>query len=127
MLRTNTGTDGYERQAELMRALAHPTRLRILETLAELGECCVCHLTAILKQRQPYVSQQLMVLRDKGVVADRKDGIMVFYRLEDERIAALIMLSRQVLVAGGGDASFPAIPESPVEGCPCPECTGHLP
>jgi ArsR family transcriptional regulator len=124
-------THGYRQQADLIRALAHPTRLRILEILAECGECCVCHLTAILKQRQPYVSQQLMVLRDKGLATDRKDGVMVYYRLADPRIRELISLTHDLLVAtdveaakrlAAGEAVFPAIPQPPVPGCPCPVC-----
>jgi len=122
---------GYRQQADVIRALAHPTRLRILEILAECGECCVCHLTAILKQRQPYVSQQLMVLRDKGLATDRKDGVMVYYRLGDPGIRDLISLTRDLLVAtdveaatrlAAGEAVFPAIPQPPVPGCPCPVC-----
>ncbi len=105
--------------------MAHPTRLRILEVLASQGECCVCHLTAILRQRQPYVSQHLMVLRSQGLVLDRKDGAMVYYQLADPRIADLISLSRQVLLGSGVEARSAAIPESPVPGCPCPECAAR--
>jgi DNA-binding transcriptional ArsR family regulator len=111
-----------EQQAELLKAMAHPTRLRILEILSHAGECCVCHLTAVLRQRQPYVSQHLMVLRAKGLVNDRKDGIMVYYRLADERIAKLLSLARELLGASGEQVPLAAIPESPVEGCPCPVC-----
>jgi len=46
--------DGYARQAELIKTLA-------------AQEACVCHLTAVLRQRQPYVSQQLMLLREAGL------------------------------------------------------------
>ena len=112
---------GYGQQAELLKAMAHPTRLRILEILSQTGECCVCHVTAILKQRQPYVSQHLMVLRAQGLVTDRKDGIMVYYRLADQRIAQLIGLSRELLPSVTQVASM-AIPKSPVEGCSCPAC-----
>jgi ArsR family transcriptional regulator len=117
--------NGYKQQAEWMRAMAHPTRLRILEILAQRGECCVCHITAILRRRQPYVSQHLMVLRSQGLVADRKDGAMVYYHLADARIADLISLSRQVLLASGAEAQVPHIPEPPVRGCPCPECAAR--
>ncbi len=113
---------GYKQQADLIGAMAHPTRLRILEILAERGECCVCHLTAILRQRQPYVSQQLMVLRSKGLVTDRKDGVMVYYRLVDPRVGDLISLTRDVLLKADVEGGFPPIPKKPVPGCPCPEC-----
>ena len=65
--------DPYRVQADLIKAMAHPTRLHLLDILAQ-GEACVCHLTTILGQRQPYVSQHLMVLREAGLVTDRKDG-----------------------------------------------------
>jgi ArsR family transcriptional regulator len=114
--------DGHKQQAALIGAMAHPTRLRILEILGERGECCVCHLTAILRQRQPYVSQQLMVLRNKGLVSDRKDGVMVYYRLVDPRVRDLISLTRELLPKAGDAGAFPPIPNEPVPGCPCPEC-----
>jgi DNA-binding transcriptional ArsR family regulator len=118
---------GYRQQAGLLRALAHPTRLRILEILSLSGECCVCHLTAILRQRQPYVSQHLMVLRSHGLVEDRRDGVMVYYRLSDQRIRELIDLTRELLRSCGVEAHFPPVPDVPVPGCPCPECTARLP
>ena len=113
----------YRELAGLVRAIAHPTRLYILDILSK-GEACVCHLTNILEQRQPYVSQQLMILREAGLVCDRKEGLMVYYRLADERIAHIVALTREVMQAQGTVADFPSIPTSPVEGCPCPKCAG---
>ena len=118
-------THGYREQANLLKAMAHPTRLRILEILAH-EECCVCHLTAILKQRQPYISQHLMVLRGQGLVDDRKDGVMVYYRLADPRVTQLLSWTRQLLQASGVEVSPSSIPASPVEGCPCPKCVESL-
>lgn len=66
-----------------------------------------------------------MVLREKGLVSDRKDGVMVYYRLADTRTAALLALSRELLRTGGQSAEFPAVPESPLEGCPCPACASR--
>ena len=43
----------------------------------------MCHLRTVLRRPQTYVSQQLRVLRDAGMVADRKDGVLVYYRLAD--------------------------------------------
>lgn len=70
----------YRAEAQLFRALSHPVRLAILDILRD-GEQCVCHMEAILGLRQAYISQHLMVLREAGLVADRKDGWNVFYRV----------------------------------------------
>jgi len=113
--------DPYEQQAELIKAVAHPIRLHTLDILSK-GEACVCHLTTILKQRQPYVSQHLMTLREAGLVQDRKDGVMVYYRLSDEHIIQVMVLAREVLRSMGVEVDFPAIPVPPVKGCPCPKC-----
>jgi len=114
--------DGYERQAQLFRALSHPVRLRILDILAR-QEACVCHLTAILEQRQPYVSQQLATLRDAGLVADRREGTLIYYRLADEHLAKLLGEGRTVVEDLGEDElAFPAVPQQALDNCPCPRC-----
>ena len=114
--------DGYEKQAQLFRALSHPVRLRILDILAR-QEACVCHLTAILEQRQPYVSQQLATLRDAGLVADRREGTLIYYRLADEHLAKLLGEGRAVVEdLGEGELVFPAVPQQALDNCPCPRC-----
>ena len=110
----------YGQQAALFKALSHPARLRILELLAQ-EEACVCHLTAALGQRQPYVSQQLMVLREAGLVMTREDGLLVYYRLRDERSEGVRDLLTAARVALGLPA--PAPTPRPVPGCPCPRCS----
>jgi ArsR family transcriptional regulator len=117
--------NSYKGQAALHRALAHPVRLRILEILAG-EEACVCHLTAVLHKPQPYVSQQLSMLKDADLVADRREGTLIYYRLQNERVAALLAAGRNAVsgegeMGEGGQASMP-VPESPVPGCPCPSC-----
>jgi len=112
--------DAFVLQADLLKAIAHPMRLCILDILSHAGECCVCHLTAVLKQRQPRVSQHLMVLRSKGLVTDHRDGTLVYYRVADQRIGQFIELLRQA-VPTSDDVHF-EIPPSPVEGCVCPAC-----
>jgi len=109
-------TTEYKQQTALFKALAHPARLRILDLLAQ-GEVCVCHLTAVLGKRQPYVSQQLMILREAGLVTDRKDGLMVYYRLRDGGVRDLLAAGRAAL-----GLPAPALPPQPVPGCPCPHC-----
>jgi DNA-binding transcriptional ArsR family regulator len=112
-------------QAALHQALAHPVRLQILEVLAH-GEACVCHLTAVLGRRQPYVSQQLAALRDAGLVVDRREGTLIYYHVRDARLVALLALGRTLAGAdqGGGDRA-PALAAGPVPDCPCPKCQGH--
>lgn len=65
----------------LLKAFADPVRLRILSLLADRDEVCVCHLHDALELPQPTVSRHLAYLRKNGLVATRKDGLWVFYRL----------------------------------------------
>jgi DNA-binding transcriptional ArsR family regulator len=117
-------TSGYQKQAQLFRALSHPVRLRILDILSR-QEACVCHLTAILGKRQPYVSQQLATLRDAGLVTDRREGTLIYYSLADEHLAELLAEGKAVvhdLVEEG--IAFAPVPESALAHCPCPRCQG---
>jgi ArsR family transcriptional regulator len=75
-----TGTHDVQPLARLLKALADPTRLRVVAALAQ-GELCVCHLEAVLELPQPTVSRQLAILRAAGIVADRREGTWVHYRL----------------------------------------------
>ena len=81
--------DFFEEQAALFKALSHPVRLAILEILCE-GEECVCHMEATLGLRQAYISQQLMVLRDVGLVENRRDGWNNFYYVVKPEIYAVL-------------------------------------
>lgn len=116
----NTPTQMYKQQTTLFKALAHPARLHILDLLSRQGEACVCHLTAVLRKRQPYVSQQLMVLREAGLVDTREDGLMVYYRLRDERHEDV----RDLLAASRAALGLPTLAPTtgPVPGCTCPTC-----
>ncbi len=81
--------NAYQTQTQLFKALAHPERLRLLNALRAQEEC-VCHLTALLRKRQAYVSQQLMALRNAGLIADRKEGLRVYYHIQDPRVLTLL-------------------------------------
>jgi len=63
--------DPLEDSAALFKLLSHPSRLAILQVLRD-GEECVCHMEAALGLRQAYISQQLMVLRQAGLVISAK-------------------------------------------------------
>jgi DNA-binding transcriptional ArsR family regulator len=106
----------YQKPAKLFHVLSHPARLRILDILRG-GEECVCHIQAVLGKRQAYVSQQLMVLRDAGLVTDRKEGLNVYYQLTEPAVADVL-----AIVLG------PSEPRSQCEETACPRCsTGQQP
>jgi DNA-binding transcriptional ArsR family regulator len=112
-----TSTHLYDRQAAVCRALSHPARLAILGAL-RAGEQCVCHIEAALGLRQAYISQQLMVLREAGLVIDRRDGWNIFYRLRDPGTSRLIrILNSQV-----GMPAPRVRPSKRLPACPCPKC-----
>lgn len=85
--------------ADAAKGLAHPTRLRLLAMLAT-GELCVCQMTAVLELAPSTVSQHLSVLSRGGLVAERKEGKLVFYRLGEAAIARAL---REPIVAALAD------------------------
>jgi ArsR family transcriptional regulator len=117
----------YEREAQIFGALSHPVRLRILDILAQ-GEACVCHLSAVLQQRQAYVSQQLAKLKEAGLITDDKQGLYVYYRLVGPGDERVLDRARQCLVDLTGDESLLQV-EVPAHGeleCSCPKCQARL-
>jgi DNA-binding transcriptional ArsR family regulator len=84
-------TDDRIRQlkADLLKALGQPTRLKILELLAQ-GERCVCEIFPAIGGEQSNVSKHLGFLRSQGIVLADRRGMRVFYRLADKRIARLL-------------------------------------
>lgn len=74
-------TDTLDRPVRLLKAVADPVRLRLLHLLAARDEICVCHLHEALELPQPTVSRHLAYLRKNGLVATRKEGLWVHYRL----------------------------------------------
>ncbi len=71
----------FEARAKVMKALAHPTRLFVVDELSR-GERCVCDLTEMIGADMSTVSKHLSVLKSAGIVADEKRGMQVFYRLK---------------------------------------------
>lgn len=70
-----------ELKADVLKALAHPTRLTMVEALAN-GEKCVCELNEFFAADHSTISKHLTILKLSGLVSDRKDGLKVYYRLE---------------------------------------------
>lgn len=69
---------------EFTRALADITRVRILTLLSRQPELCVCEFTQVLEMPQPKISRHLAILRNKGLLHDRREGQWVHYRLHPE-------------------------------------------
>lgn len=82
-------------RAEFFRALGHPARLIILESLRN-GEKSVNELQTILGIDQSSVSQQLATLRNRNIVETRKDGTTVYYRVRDDMIFQLLDVAREI-------------------------------
>jgi ArsR family transcriptional regulator len=70
----------YESRAAVLKALAHPTRLFLVDELAR-GERCVCELTAMVGADISTVSKHLSVLKNIGILQDEKRGLQVYYSL----------------------------------------------
>ena len=76
-------------KADLLKALGQPTRLKILELLAD-GERCVCEIFPAIREEQSNISKHLGFLRNQGIVVADRRGMRVFYRLADRKIAKLL-------------------------------------
>jgi DNA-binding transcriptional ArsR family regulator len=88
-LRYDSDQDTAEGAAELLGALAHPLRLRLVSELAG-GARCVHELVDVLGVSQPLVSQHLRVLRSARLVAGRRRGREIAYSLVDEHVAHIV-------------------------------------
>ena len=82
-------------KAEFFKALAHPLRIAILDGLRQ-GERSVNDLSAALRVEQSTLSQQLAVLRGRDIVNGRKEGLNVFYSVNDPTVFKLLDVARQI-------------------------------
>lgn len=88
----------YQARARVIKALAHPTRLFIVDQLAE-RERCVCELTAMIGADMSTISKHLSVLKDAGILSDDKRGLQVYYRLRVPCVLKLFTCIEGVLQA----------------------------
>lgn len=84
-----------ERASRSLKAMSHPLRLKILCTLGD-QEVSVQEIVDQVGTSQSNISQHLAILRDKGILASRKDANRVFYRVSDGRTLQLIGMMREV-------------------------------
>jgi DNA-binding transcriptional ArsR family regulator len=91
-----------EAAAAMFRLLGDPTRIRILEALAEQDELCVHEIADSVGTTDTKVSQAMRLLRTAGIVRNRRDGRHVHYRLDDDHVRTLLSVSRAHLAHRGG-------------------------
>lgn len=110
-----------EKAGTILSVLGNPFRIQIAIALSG-QEACVCHLEQLLKKRQAYISQHLMVMRDAGLLDTRRDGKYIYYRLADKE-GVLDLIRSAAVIAGMDPIEMPAPPLQPVLAqCVCPNC-----
>ncbi len=79
----------YNKVARVLRAVSHPARLRIIETLEE-GEKCVGDIVTAVGIQQAVISQHLNLMRDKEILSCRRDGSRVLYAISNPNVIQLL-------------------------------------
>ncbi len=87
--------------AACFRLLGDPKRVRILSALLEAGELCVCDIASTAEVSTTTVSHAMRLLRTAGIVRNRRDGRIVYYRLDDARVRLLLDVSKARVVHEG--------------------------
>ncbi len=82
--------DMIQTAAAMLKCIGHPVRLRIIELLDRSGELNVTAIYETLGIEQAVASQHLNLMRDKGILAKRRDGVNVYYRIDDPRVPRVI-------------------------------------
>ena len=85
-------------EADFFKALAHPTRVKILKHLVD-GEKCVCEFTEDLDIEQSNMSQHLAILRKQNIVGSRKEGLKVIYSVIYPQVFEILNLVEDILVS----------------------------
>jgi ArsR family transcriptional regulator len=87
----------YEARARIIKALAHPARLRMVDAL-KAGPRCVCDIREIVGSDLSTVSRHLSVLKHAGIVRDEKRGVQVYYRLRCPCVTDFFACAEKVLM-----------------------------
>lgn len=90
----------------LFTSLSNDTRLRCLMLLSRHDELCVCELTHALSISQPHISRHLALLRESGLVADRRAGLWVYYRINPELPAWVAKVLRETFIGIGKHSPY---------------------
>jgi DNA-binding transcriptional ArsR family regulator len=106
----------YQQIGELFEVIGSPTRIQILLAIGA-GETCVCHLESLLELRQAYISQQLMELREKDIIASRREGKFNYYHIEKPEVFDLVRMAARVIGILDDELVIQAHAS-----CECPKC-----
>ena len=87
----------YEMRTQVLKALAHPARLKLVDLLAEHEGVCVCELTEAIGSDISTVSRHLTQLKNAGIIESEKRGQMVFYRLRTKCLTSLFRCIESVV------------------------------
>jgi DNA-binding transcriptional ArsR family regulator len=93
-----------ELKAEILKALAQPTRLKILELLRN-GEKCICEIVPAINGEQSNVSRHISLMQKSNLVTTRKDGVKVMVKVSDPRVFEILdsialLLKKQIMETG---------------------------
>jgi ArsR family transcriptional regulator len=89
LLYTTDDAERFQHAADILKTVAHPARLRIIDLL-EAGEKPVAQICSRLNAPQPYVSQQLNLMKAKGILASRRNGNQVLYSVANKNVIEVI-------------------------------------
>ena len=113
-----------EKISKIFKAISSPVRFRITAAIGN-GEACVCHLEALLNLRQAYISQQLMELRDAGLLETRREGRYIYYRLAEPKIIELLIEVGTLCGIPVGELEE-LVNTDPIPHCCCPNCAAQI-
>lgn len=93
-----------ELKAEILKALAQPTRLKILELLRN-GEKCICEIVPAINGEQSNISRHISLMQKSNLVTTRKDGVKVMVKVKDSKVFEILdsiglLLKRQIIEKG---------------------------
>ena len=88
---------GDQLVSNVFKALAHPTRIKIIKLLKD-GELCVCEILPKIDSEQSNTSQHLNVMKNQGIVESRKDGSKVIYSIKNREVFEMIKLSEEIIL-----------------------------
>lgn len=86
----NLDAQAIQQAAAMLKCIGHPVRLQIIELLDREGEQNVTSIYETLGIEQAVASQHLNLMRDKGILASRREGVNVYYRIDDSRVTRVI-------------------------------------